>query len=49
MINTLFVEQISCQINFFAGNIKRRFFFMEETFGHVPDNEKDQVSLIRQI
>ena len=49
MINMLFVEQIFCQINFFAGNIKRRFFFLEETFGYVPDNEKDQVSPIRQI
>ena len=45
-MNTLFVEQISHQINFFAGNIWRHFFFVEETFDHVPGNEKDQVSPI---
>ena len=43
MINTLFVEQISRQINFFA-------VFSDvsslKTFDHVPANEKDQVSLI---
>ena len=39
MINTLYVEQISRQINFFAENIKvikRRFFFVEKTFDHPP-------------
>ena len=40
MTNTLFVEQISCQINFVAGNIWQRFFFLEETFDHVPGNKK---------
>ena len=41
--NTLFVEQISPEINFFARNIlKRHFFFVEETF----ENKKDQISLI---
>ena len=47
MTNRLFAEQISRQINFFAGNIvATKFFFVEETFDHVPGNEKDQVSPI---
>ena len=48
MINTLFVEQISCQINFFAENIKRSFFSLWRrlSINHMPGNEKDQVSLI---
>ena len=38
MTNTLIVEQISRQINFFAGNIYQRFFFVEETYDHVRGN-----------
>ena len=38
MTNTLIGEQISRQINFFAANIYRRFFFVEETYDHVRGN-----------
>ena len=47
MINTLFVEQISHQINFFAENNKRSFFSLwRRLFNHLPSNEKAQVSKI---
>ena len=40
----LFVEQISCQINFCMKIFTICFFFVEETFNHVLGNEIDQVS-----
>ena len=47
MINKLFVEQISRQINFFAENNKRSFFSLwRRLFNHLPSNEKAQVSKI---
>ena len=48
MINTLFEEQISCQINFFAENITRSFFSLWRrlSINHVLGNKKDQVSPI---
>ena len=48
MINTLFVERISCQVNFFAENIRRSFFSLwsRVSHDHVPGNEKGQISPI---
>ena len=48
MINMLFVEQICCQINFFS-KIFRRFFFVEETFDHMPGSEHRYADMGRTL